>query len=468
MLLALRRGPGFERLCVLKRLHTHHQRDPAFRQMLFDEARIAGLVRHPNVVSVFDVGEDAEGPYLLMDFVEGLHLGKLIESVTHAGDRIPIPVALEIAHQVALGLNAVHELRAPDGSSLDLVHRDVSPQNILIGFDGVVRVTDFGIAKAWGRQTQTTTGILKGKAGYLAPEQLRFEDPDRRTDLFSFGVVLAEMLLGQRLYLGEDANETARLVLNTPPVDVSEYRGDAPPALVDLCFGLLAGDRESRPATAALVAAELEEIRNIFVQQGNHLTLRGFLEEHFSDARSEMRTFVASAIEQTGPTVEIRRTRSRRARWLTAGAVAALSGAIAGGFAAYRMNDENPPANHDEPIYETSSLVPATDQVHVAESLPVRAAANPDPSREGQGDNPASDALPVSEPTTKTRREARNTESPHAVRPPGGSIDRARARRWRQRQLRNRERTSQRSESTETPVEESPTERPSSRFWGWP
>jgi len=184
--------------------------DPSVRRMFLEEGRIAGLVRHPHVVSVVDVGEDDAGPYLVMDFVEGVSLAEVVARTAARRQLVPMPIALRIATQVAEGLHAVHETAGPDGQPLQLIHRDISPQNVLIGFDGTARVSDFGIAKALGRATRTTTGVLKGKLGYLAPERLRFEEPDRRADLFSFGVVLFELLAGRRLYDSPDDVEGPR------------------------------------------------------------------------------------------------------------------------------------------------------------------------------------------------------------------------------------------------------------------
>jgi serine/threonine protein kinase len=161
---------------------------------------------------------------------------------------------------VAEGLHAAHELSEPDGTPLGLVHRDISPQNILIGIDGVARVTDFGIAKALGRTSQTSTGILKGKLAYMAPEQLRFEEPDRRADLFALGVVLFELLTGRRLYKSEQEFDGPRRILAEPPPDLAEWRDDVEPELVELSFELLAKDRERRPDTAKAVARRLDII----------------------------------------------------------------------------------------------------------------------------------------------------------------------------------------------------------------
>jgi serine/threonine protein kinase len=186
--LAVRREGNFERLFAIKRLRPELSSDVEVRSMFLDEARIAGLVRHPNVVSIVDVGEDDSGPLAVMEFVDGISVAELLaKSDVHP---LPLDLALRIAREVAEGLHAAHELRSADGAPLELVHRDVSPQNILLGFDGIARVTDFGVAKALGRVSQTSTGVLKGKLGYISPEQLRFEEPDRRADLFALGVVL--------------------------------------------------------------------------------------------------------------------------------------------------------------------------------------------------------------------------------------------------------------------------------------
>ncbi|HMR78999.1 MAG TPA: serine/threonine-protein kinase, partial [Polyangiaceae bacterium] len=168
--LAVRKEGSFERLFAVKRLKAEFATDPEVRGMFLDEARIAGLVRHPNVVSVMDIGEDESGPFLVMQYVEGITVAALISE--KSAQPIPMEVALKIVIHAAEGLHAAHELRGADGTPLQLVHRDVSPQNIMVGFDGVSLVTDFGIAKAMGRTSRTSTGVLKGKLGYLAPEQL--------------------------------------------------------------------------------------------------------------------------------------------------------------------------------------------------------------------------------------------------------------------------------------------------------
>jgi serine/threonine-protein kinase len=333
--LVARREGQFFRLFAQKRLRADLVDDPDVRRMFLDEARLAGLLRHPNVVSVIDVGEDQSGPFLVMEFVEGVPLSQLTRAAER-GERIPLEVCLRIAGQVAEGLHAVHELRAADGEFLQLVHRDVSPQNILVGFDGIARVTDFGIAKALGRASKTATGILKGKLGYMSPEQLRFEEIDRRADLFAFGVVLFEMLTGQRLYQSQQDMDGPRRILNEPPPDLADHRDDVEPEHVELMFELLAKDRAHRPATARIVARRLEGMLASAVASRDCVDTGAYLESLFAQEHEALRQDIAaidqsltgvpqaSSARKTGGGAEHRRARRvKRGLSLAVGAVAA-------------------------------------------------------------------------------------------------------------------------------------------------
>jgi len=291
--LAVRKEGSFERLFAVKRLKPELAEEEGVRAMFLDEARIAGLIRHPNAISVVDVGEDESGPFLIMPYVDGITVAELIGG--RKGDLIPMEVALKIVIHAAEGLHAAHELVGPDGAPLELVHRDVSPQNIMVGFDGVALVTDFGVAKALGRTTRTSTGVLKGKLGYLAPEQLRFEEPDRRADLFALGVVLFELLTGCRLYKNGDGLEGPRRILNEPPPDLTDYRDDAEPELVELLFELLAKQREKRPSDAKKVARRLEAILASVVATGKSVDVADYLAKHFSQKRAEMQAHIQQA-----------------------------------------------------------------------------------------------------------------------------------------------------------------------------
>jgi serine/threonine protein kinase len=306
--LVFRREGRFLRWCARKRLHEQFRNDPAFRSMFMDEARLAGLVHHPNAVGVLDVGEDDDGPFLLMDFVEGVSLSRLIADAVGAGREIPMQVAVRICLDAAQGLHAAHEVRAEDGTVLNLVHRDVSPQNILIGFDGTVRVTDFGIAKALGNASRTSAGVLKGNMGYVAPEQLRFEEPDRRSDFFSLGVTLYELLSGRRLYPNRVGFDGTRRILTEPPPDIGEVRSDVPPELCELLFEMLAKERDSRPATAVDIASRLEGILAVLIAEEGSVTVGDYMTQHFSEQHAEQREILSAHLKKiesqaTSPTL---------------------------------------------------------------------------------------------------------------------------------------------------------------------
>jgi serine/threonine protein kinase len=213
-------GPaGFGRTVAIKRLHPHLAKEQEFVTMLTDEARVAGRIGHPNIVPTLDIVAANGELFLVMEYVPGLTLSALMKQAHAFGDRVPLNVAASIMVGVLHGLHAVHEARDERGQPLEVVHRDVSPQNILVGTDGVPRVLDFGIAKAAGRLHTTRDGQLKGKLGYMSPEQLGGRPVDRRTDIYAAAVVLWEVLTGQRLFEGDDAAGVFGLVMQkqVPP-----------------------------------------------------------------------------------------------------------------------------------------------------------------------------------------------------------------------------------------------------------
>ncbi|MEZ4226192.1 MAG: serine/threonine-protein kinase [Polyangiaceae bacterium] len=201
---------GFERLVAIKRMHPHVAREPELAASFMDEARIASLIRHPNVVNVHDV-HDADGEHLLvMDFVEGASLATVMRFARKRRERISRPAALRILVDALQGLHAAHEQCSLEGRPLGIVHRDATPHNILLGIDGSVRLTDFGIAKAAERSVNTATGLAKGKFRYMAPEQARGGALDRRVDVFAMGVVAWELVTGERLF---DADADGQVLL---------------------------------------------------------------------------------------------------------------------------------------------------------------------------------------------------------------------------------------------------------------
>ncbi len=242
---------GFERLVVVKRVHPHLLVNQDFYDMFLDEARVASLIHHPNVVPVVDVVESAGELFLVMNYVDSSTLSGLRMAATKRKKRLPPHIVARIIADTLSGLHAAHEAVDMRGIHLDLVHRDVSPQNIIVGADGIARVIDFGIAKAAHRITETRTGSLKGKYGYMSPEQTKGFELDRRSDLFAVGVVLHEALTGERLFASENEFETMRRVAELVIVDPSTIAPDVPAALDAVVQRSLARNRENRFASAA-------------------------------------------------------------------------------------------------------------------------------------------------------------------------------------------------------------------------
>lgn len=257
--LARKVGPGgFERLVVLKRMHRHLLRDRELCGMLRDEAKIASLVVHPNVVGVDDVVE-AEGELLLAQpYVESVPLSALLRAARDAGERLPPAVVVRVLSDVLAGLHAAHEARDMRGEPLHVVHRDVSPHNVLVGTDGRSRLIDFGIAKAERRVTHTKSGVMKGKLAYMAPEALRQVPLDRRADVFAAGVMLHEALTGERLFDGEDEADVLLSVMVTEPEPPSTIAPGVPEALDRAALAALERKPDERTGTAAEMLEALE------------------------------------------------------------------------------------------------------------------------------------------------------------------------------------------------------------------
>jgi serine/threonine protein kinase len=241
---------GFAKLVALKCMHAHLARDERFVTMFLDEARLAASIRSPHVVPVLDLGRTPDNvPYLVMDLVVGVSLAELLADSRRADQPVPMPIAVEMLAQAAQGLNDAHEARLPSGEGLGIVHRDVSPQNILVGADGLTRLSDFGIARALYRDTQTRTGELKGKFAYFSPEQARGDELDARSDIYALSIVAWEAFAGRRLFQHRDAVGTLELVKNGDIPSLADLRPDLPEPLVHAIERGLARDPSARHAS---------------------------------------------------------------------------------------------------------------------------------------------------------------------------------------------------------------------------
>ena len=248
---------GFRQLVALKRPHPHLLADPLARKELVAEARLAALIHHANVVDVRDVDGEGDELMLVMDYIEGGSLSELLSAGARAENPVPPGVVVLIVLDAAAGLQAAHELVDERGRPVGLIHRDVSPQNLLVGIDGTTRVSDFGVAKLTSGAS-TSQGTLKGKLAYMAPEYLKNERIDRRLDVFALGVVLWEGLAGARLFKGAHDADTLRKVLEHAPEPISARRPALGTALDSVVATALAKSPDERFQTAAAFATALE------------------------------------------------------------------------------------------------------------------------------------------------------------------------------------------------------------------
>ena len=255
---------GFQRFVAIKRLHPHLANEEEFIEMFLDEARLAAGIHHPHVVPILEVGQTENGYYLVMEYIEGDTLARIVARALSGGQGVPRSILLRIILDTLAGLHAAHELSDAHGQSVNLIHRDCSPQNVLVGVDGCSRITDFGVARATSRIASTRTDRVKGKLAYMSPEQAKGDaDIDRRSDLFAMGVILWEVLAGRRLFKAESERETMRRIMIEPIPRLSTILNDLHPALDDVCARALDRDPGSRFQTAAEMADSLERAARV-------------------------------------------------------------------------------------------------------------------------------------------------------------------------------------------------------------
>ncbi|MBN2360507.1 MAG: serine/threonine protein kinase [Deltaproteobacteria bacterium] len=260
-------GPGgFQKLVAIKRIHSHLARERSFVESFLDEARLAASIQHPNVAQIFELGQVNRQFFIVMEYVEGESLGSFAMAHLAALRKLqqprqmPIRECTAVVAEAAAGLHAAHELCGADGQMLGVVHRDVSPQNILLTYSGHVKLVDFGVAKARGGIHVTTDNTLKGKLSYMSPEQVRAEDLDRRSDIFSLGIVLFEVTTGHRLFRHKVDVEVLAKILRGEVPPPTRLARDYPAALEKVVLRALAQDREQRYATAEEMRRALQKV----------------------------------------------------------------------------------------------------------------------------------------------------------------------------------------------------------------
>ncbi|HEX8952505.1 MAG TPA: serine/threonine-protein kinase, partial [Polyangia bacterium] len=275
---------GFEKLVVVKRILPERARDTDYVEMFLEEARLAAGLHHSNIVQVYDIGEDEAAPFFAMEYLHGEDVHTLERAAAGRGERVPVEHALSIAIGVAAGLHYAHGKCDDDGRPLGIVHRDVSPHNVAVTFDGGVKLLDFGVAKTRKRASATRHGTLKGKLGYMSPEQCRGDELDRRSDVFAVAILLWELLAGRRLFGGRSDWGVMKSIVETDAPRLSLVWPDCPPELEAIVMRGLRRERNARPATAEELQLALEAFARHERLPVSNAGLGHYVRELFGDA----------------------------------------------------------------------------------------------------------------------------------------------------------------------------------------
>ncbi|MFL5350737.1 MAG: serine/threonine protein kinase [Hyalangium sp.] len=288
LFLAQQAGPdGFEKTVVIKRIRPHLSRQPAFVRMFLNEARLAAQLNHPNIVQIHDLGKVGDSYYIGMEYLFGRDMRRVVPKAESLGIPFPMVYALKIASSVCEGLHYAHQKVDLYGAPLNIVHRDVTPENIFVCFDGTVKVLDFGIAKAANRVEQTRAGELRGKLSYLSPEQCLGKPLDHRSDIFSLGAVLYEWLTGFKLFTGESDVAVMRSIVDGKVYAPSYFRADLPEPVEAILMKALERDRDKRYPTAWHFQQDLDRFLNTYEFTPTSLHLSNFLKQLFLDELEE-------------------------------------------------------------------------------------------------------------------------------------------------------------------------------------
>ena len=273
---------GFERILAIKRILPNLVEDDDFIRMFIDEARIAVQLNHANIVQIYELGKQGEHYYIAMEYIPSRDLRGILDRLRASGQLMPIAQAAYITAKVAEGLDYAHRRKDPQGNPMNIIHRDVSPQNILVGFEGEVKVIDFGIAKAANRASKTQAGVLKGKFGYMSPEQVRGLPIDRRSDIFAVGVLLYEMLTGERLFIGESDFSTLERVRNADVIAPTNFNKKISPQLEQIVLKTLAREVEDRYQWASELARDLQSFSSDATGAYNARRVSGTMREMYA------------------------------------------------------------------------------------------------------------------------------------------------------------------------------------------
>ena len=405
---------GFRKLTVIKRLHRHLAMEPGFIDMFLDEARLAARLNHPHCVQTHEVGDHNGNYFLAMEYLDGQGLERLLRMSGQVDELVPWDVAARIVSDALDGLAYAHELTDFDGTDLGVVHRDISPQNIFVTYPGMVKLLDFGIAKAATHVVETRTGVIKGKYAYIAPEQALGQSLDHRADLWSMGVVLWEVLTGRRLFKSVNELATLHETLQGEIKLPSAFRDELPTELDTICMRALQREPDDRYQTAQEMKEDLDRYLLSLPHTPGRKQIAQLMRKRFKQVIQAHKTTIAQCLEGSGSKV----TTSLVQKMMDGGAISSpavltpsnISGMVhvPGGH----PTPTPPPASHAPPPH---SVTPTpTPAPHSVTPTPTPAPYSGTPSRPGLASPGLADPGPVGGPSNP----AVSTPAPH---PPHGS-----------------------------------------------
>ena len=284
---------GFEKTIVIKRIRPHLSKQASFVKMFLNEAKLAAQLNHPNIVQIYDLGKIGESYFIAMEYIFGRDMRRIIPKADALGIPFPMVYALKIASSVCEGLYYAHQKVDLYGNPLHIVHRDVTPENIFVSFDGTVKVLDFGIAKAANQIEQTRAGEIKGKLSYMSPEQCMGKQLDNRSDLFSLGVVLYEWLTGFKLFTGDSEVAILKSITEGKIYAPSYFKADIPDAVEAILMKALEKDREKRYQSAWDLQYDIDQFLSQYEFTPSNIHLSNFLKQLFNDELEEEKSRVA-------------------------------------------------------------------------------------------------------------------------------------------------------------------------------
>jgi serine/threonine-protein kinase len=278
---------GFEKTIVIKRIRPHLSNQKSFVKMFLNEAKLAAQLNHPNIVQIYDLGKISDTYFIAMEYIFGRDMRRIIPKADAMGIPFPMVYALKIASSVCEGLFYAHQKTDIYGNALNIVHRDVTPENIFVSFDGTVKILDFGIAKAANQIEQTRAGEIKGKLSYMSPEQCMGKPLDHRSDIFSLGVVLYEWVTGFKLFTGDSEVAILKSITEGKIYAPSYFKADIPEAVERILMKALDKDRELRYQTAWDMQYDVDQFLSQYEFTPSNIHLSNFLKQLFSDELEE-------------------------------------------------------------------------------------------------------------------------------------------------------------------------------------